>query len=193
LFNKIIQKMTKYFSKVIKIPKQISLYFFKNSILVFYNPLGFKTIKLKSSAVFLNEKNSLVLLKKFKNKSIFNKSVLNKTYESLIIKTYKSILNYYKKKLLLVGVGYKLMIIKTDNTVFLECKLGFSHSVYVNIPANVTIVVPKPSKIYILSQDYLAVSQLSALLKSLKSPDSYKGKGFRYDNEKLVLKVGKKI
>ena len=40
--------------------------------------------------------------------------------------------------------------------------------------------------------DKYRVGQVSAELKDLKRPDAYKGKGIRYENEYIKLKVGKK-
>ena len=182
-----------YFVKVIKIPKEIFIYSLKKSVLIFYSSLEVKAIKFNGSVTFLKHFNLLVLLKKFHNTNKFYKSPLYKSYETLFKKLCKSIRQFFKKKLLLVGVGFKLSLVKKDTLSFLECKLGYSHSIFLKIPRTVTITIPKPNKIYLLSPNFLILSQLASLLKTLKAPDCYKGKGFKYDYEKLVLKKGKKI
>jgi large subunit ribosomal protein L6 len=53
------------------------------------------------------------------------------------------------------------------------------------------IIILKPTLILFKSLDKNALNQFVASLRSLKTPDSYKGKGLRYVEEKITLKVGK--
>jgi large subunit ribosomal protein L6 len=43
----------------------------------------------------------------------------------------------------------------------------------------------------LIKKDKNSLNQFVASLRSLKTPDSYKGKGLRYVEEKITLKVGK--
>ena len=93
----------------------------------------------------------------------------------------------YVKKLILEGVGYKGDV----QGNMLNLALGFSHPVKVEIPAIVTVVSEKGTFTF-TSIDKEAVGSFSAKIRSLKKPEPYKGKGFRYDDEIIKRKQGKK-
>ena len=94
----------------------------------------------------------------------------------------------FKKKLNLVGVGYKCRI--QDNILYL--KLGYSHEIEYKIPQDLKIIVTKPDQIVILGIDKEHLNQISHTIKSYQKPDSYIGKGIIFENETLLLKEGKK-
>jgi large subunit ribosomal protein L6 len=60
-------------------------------------------------------------------------------------------------------------------------------------PKNLKIFCLKGNKLFILSNSYLLVTQIAAIIKTYKNPDPYKGKGILYATETLSLKDGKKI
>jgi large subunit ribosomal protein L6 len=93
----------------------------------------------------------------------------------------------YEKKLILEGVGFKSAV----NGNKLDMALGFSHPVNVEIPAGITATAEK-NVITISGIDKETVGQFSAYIRSLKKPEPYKGKGFRYDDEVIRRKQGKK-
>ena len=51
----------------------------------------------------------------------------------------------------------------------------------------------KSNTLFIVGDSYLFVTQIAALIKSLKVPEPYKGKGILYTTEKIILKEGKKV
>lgn len=93
----------------------------------------------------------------------------------------------FSKKLILEGIGYKSEV-KGDN---LALALGFSHPVSVPIPAGLKVTAEK-NLITISGIDKELVGQFAADIRALKKPEPYKGKGFRYDNEVIKRKQGKK-
>ena len=102
----------------------------------------------------------------------------------------------FSKDLDLVGIGYK--VDAKANAVTLA--LGYSHPIEFPIPKGISVKVEKQSRtiqnyvatITISGADKQLVGQLAADIRSLKRPDAYKGKGLRYANEAIKLKVGKK-
>ena len=94
----------------------------------------------------------------------------------------------FEKSLELVGVGYRAAL-KGQS---LSLQLGFSHEVDIAPPAGVTFVVPKQTEIKILGSDKQAVGQIAAVIRKLRPPEPYKGKGVRYSGEKVRRKEGKK-
>jgi large subunit ribosomal protein L6 len=93
----------------------------------------------------------------------------------------------YEKKLILEGVGYKSEVKGTD----LALALGFSHPVKVAIPEGLTMTAEK-NNLTITGIDKELVGSFAAKIRSLKKPEPYKGKGFRYADEVIKRKQGKK-
>ena len=94
----------------------------------------------------------------------------------------------FEKSLDLVGVGYRAAM--KGNALSLQ--LGFSHDVDIQPPAGVTFAVPKQTEIKISGADKQAVGQIAAVIRKLRPPEPYKGKGVRYAGEKVRRKEGKK-
>ena len=102
----------------------------------------------------------------------------------------------FSKDLDLVGIGYK--VDAKQNAVTLA--LGYSHPIEFPIPKGISIKVERQPRaiqnyvatISISGADKQLVGQIAADIRSLKRPDAYKGKGLRYANEAIKLKVGKK-
>ena len=97
------------------------------------------------------------------------------------------------KKLSLIGVGYKVFKIKSfiNNDLFLF-KLGFSHFIFFKVKkTNIDFFCLKNTKIYITG-NFFKIIYLSALIKSFRKPEIYKGKGIRFQDEKITLKPVKK-
>jgi large subunit ribosomal protein L6 len=93
----------------------------------------------------------------------------------------------FTKKLILEGVGFKSEV-KNGN---LDLALGFSHPVSMPIPEGLTVTAEK-NNITIHGHDKELVGSFSAKVRGMKKPEPYKGKGFRYDNEIIRRKQGKK-
>ena len=94
----------------------------------------------------------------------------------------------FEKTLELVGVGYRAAL-KGQS---LSLQLGFSHEVDVAPPAGITFVVPKQTEIKISGNDKQAVGEIAAVIRKLRPPEPYKGKGVRYQGETVRRKEGKK-
>jgi large subunit ribosomal protein L6 len=121
-----------------------------------------------------------------KGSDVFTRSLLG-TYASHIKNMIAGVSTGYEKKLILEGVGFKSAVSGTS----LDLALGFSHPVKVAIPAGLSVTADK-NLITISGIDKEQVGQFSAYVRSLKKPEPYKGKGFRYDGEVIRRKQGKK-
>lgn len=94
----------------------------------------------------------------------------------------------FTKVLEINGVGYKAAVSGNILTIF----LGFSHDIKFIIPKGVEVKCPKPTQIDIFGYDKQLVGEIAALIRSLRKPEPYKGKGVKYSDEVIVRKVGKK-
>ena len=93
----------------------------------------------------------------------------------------------YTRKMEIFGVGYRV-VAKGSN---LEFALGYSHPVLIEAPDGITFAVETPTKFSVSGIDKQKVGQISAVIRRLRRPDPYKGKGIRYEGEQVRRKVGK--
>lgn len=94
----------------------------------------------------------------------------------------------YKRKLELVGIGYKAEL-KNNKLLFLQ--LGYSHPILFSPPPEIQIEVPVPTQIIISGIDKQLVGAMAAKIRSFRKPEPYKGKGIKYDTEVIRRKAGK--
>lgn len=188
------------FSKryLIKIPKDISvLYCDEKMLLTFIGPLGEKSLKLKLKIFILKQKNHIIITKLPFIKMSGNEKKKLKAVQGTTIALIKQIILeisfVFSKKLIFIGVGYKAFPIKIFKNQVLQFKLGYSHQIYFKVSNNLNLHCIKTTTLFIFGNSYQNVSQISALIKSYKYPEPYKGKGILYENEKIVIKEGKKV
>lgn len=112
---------------------------------------------------------------------------------SLIFQFIEDSTKFVKKKLNLVGVGYKVLLNQTSFGSILHLKLGYSHSIFIKVPSEVTVISFKPTSLIIIGFCYYKVTRFASFIRSLKLPEPYRGKGVLFENETIVLKQGKKI
>ncbi len=94
----------------------------------------------------------------------------------------------YKRELEINGVGYRAQV--QGNKIALT--LGFSHAVEFELPEGITAEVDKKQVNLVLHGiDKQLIGQVAANIRSLRPPNAYKGKGIKYAEEILRIKVGK--
>ncbi len=93
----------------------------------------------------------------------------------------------FEKNLEINGVGYRAAV----QGKVLNLSLGFSHPVDIDIPEGIEIKVDNNTKLSVKGYDKQAVGDLSALIRSKRPPEPYKGKGVKYADEKIRRKAGK--
>jgi len=108
-------------------------------------------------------------------------------YRVLINNMVKGVTEGYSKTLTIVGTGYRAAM--TGKT--LNLTMGYSHPVDINPPAGISFEVPAPTTIVIKGIDKAAVGQVAAVVREVRPPEPYLGKGIRYEDEKVRRKAGK--
>lgn len=93
----------------------------------------------------------------------------------------------FTKSLEVNGVGYRVAKVG-ENLVFL---VGYSHPVQVNPPEGISFVVEGNNRVSVSGIDKQVVGQVAANIRSIRKPEPYKGKGIRYQGEKIRMKAGK--
>jgi len=92
----------------------------------------------------------------------------------------------FSKKLEINGVGFRVALAGTD----LKMQLGFSHEVVYHLPQGITAAVEQ-NTITISGISKQQVGQVAAEIRELKKPEPYKGKGIKYEGERIIRKSGK--
>nr|UAD87253.1 ribosomal protein L6 [Gracilaria pacifica] len=93
----------------------------------------------------------------------------------------------FEKKLQIQGIGYRSQL-QGKNLIL---NVGYSHQVTVEPPKNIVIEVENNTNITIKGIQKDKVGEIAAQIRRIRPPEPYKGKGIRYLNEKINLKVGK--
>jgi large subunit ribosomal protein L6 len=93
----------------------------------------------------------------------------------------------FERTLEINGVGFRAEV--RGKTLVLN--LGYSHPIEYAIPEGVKIAIDKAGLLQITGIDRQQVGQVAAKIRSFRKPDSYKGKGVRYQGETIRLKPGK--
>ncbi|MDW7674579.1 MAG: 50S ribosomal protein L6 [Bacillota bacterium] len=93
----------------------------------------------------------------------------------------------FTRNLELVGVGYRAS--KQGDKLVLS--VGYSHPVELTPDQGLEIEVPAPTKISIKGIDKQVVGAFAAKVRAVREPEPYKGKGIKYEGERIRRKVGK--
>ena len=123
----------------------------------------------------------------FKSNEDSDSGMLGTTYV-LMKNAMTDLVNGYGAKLKMVGVGFKANV----SGKFLRLYIGLSHDVIVAIPNGLSVVVEADVNIQIKGNDRAKVMQFARMIRDLKKPEPYKGKGIFLNDEKIVRKEGKK-
>ena len=112
-------------------------------------------------------------------------------YRALIHNMVVGVSEGYKKEMELVGVGYRA----TATGQVLELALGFSHAIYIKLPAEIKVEAKsernKNPLIILESADKQLIGQVCAKIRSFRKPEPYKGKGIKFVGEVIRRKSGK--
>lgn len=175
-------------NKTILLPQNLktSLFFINtDKFLVFKNLSNIKYVSVPISSSCSKKGDLLILSCNSSDSNLitqFNQFVIR------VDVAIKSLNNTYRGKLTLKGLGFRITLIENKK---IEFKLGFSHFIQLNIPQNLKIKTKK-NFIYLESNNSVLLGNFMHKIISLKSPDSYKGKGFWYKYQEKTLKALKK-
>lgn len=106
---------------------------------------------------------------------------------ALVANAVQGVSQGFTRSLDIVGVGFRAEVKGRE----LHMALGYSHPVVYALPKGIDVAVEKNTRLTVSGADRQQVGQVAAEIRGLRPPDPYKGKGVRYSDEKLKLKVGK--
>ncbi len=175
--------MSRIGKKLINIPQDIEVLINQNFVSV-----SGKNGKLDKT--FLN----LVKFEKIENNIIvsrINEDKFTKSYHglsrALLDNMIQGVNKKFQKILIAEGVGYKFQL--SNNKLILN--MGFTHPVEFDLEANLAIRLESATKLLIEGIDKEKVGLFAAKIRQVRPPEPYKGKGIRYEGEKIIRKAGK--
>jgi large subunit ribosomal protein L6 len=93
----------------------------------------------------------------------------------------------FSKMLELHGVGYRAQMQGQK----LVLQVGYSQPVEITPPPEITLAVEGTSRVMVEGISRELVGQVAADIRAVRPPDPYKGKGIRYQGERVRHKAGK--
>ena len=93
----------------------------------------------------------------------------------------------FTRKLEIVGVGYRAALQGKKLVV----SAGYSHQVEMDPPAGITFAVDGNTTVLVSGADKEVVGNEAAKVRAIRPPEPYKGKGIKYEGEKILRKAGK--
>lgn len=143
-------------------------------------PKGTLSAKFNPHITYETKGNELIC--KRPNDSI-NMKMNHGTARAIINDMVEGVTNGFTKSLEIKGVGYRGEMRGTD----LILHVGHSHEDVVH-PLNGVSIAIKQSIITVSGIDKQAVGQMAAMIRNVRKPECYHGKGIRYQNEVVVLR-----
>lgn len=146
--------------------------------------LGELSQELGDQVALAVEENKLVITRKNDDKPGRSQHGL---YRSLLNNMVKGVNEGFEKSLDIIGVGYRAS--KKGND--LEILIGYSNPVTVKAIDGISFDLPNQNLIVVKGIDKQKVGEVANMIRSIRKPEPYKGKGIKYKDEVIRRKVGK--
>lgn len=166
----------------IELPEKVSLKI-TNKVVVVTGPKGELSRKLPAGIEVETKDSQVSVITKRNDKK---SKALHGTYRALIANMVKGVTDGWTKKLELVGIGYRAEM--AGKTLVLN--VGYSHPVEIKSPEGITISTEK-TVVTVEGSDKETVGQVAAIIRKVRPPEPYKGKGIKYQDEVIRRKPGK--
>jgi large subunit ribosomal protein L6 len=180
--------MSRIGKKSISVPSNVSVEIGKDNVITVKGPKGTLSQKVEPAITVKLEDNQLVFDRLSEGK---DERALHGLYRALVNNMVVGVTEGFKKELELFGVGFKA----AHNSQILELSLGYSHSIYFQIPDEIKLhtetLKGKNPIITLTGIDKQLIGQISAKIRSLRKVEPYKGKGVRFVGEIVRRKAGK--
>ena len=155
-----------------------------NSVITVKGPKGTLTQNYHNRMNVVCENNVITVTRPSDEKEDRSLHGLTRT---LIYNMIVGVTEGYQKKLEVNGVGYRVAM----QGKALNLTLGYSHPVIVDAPEGITFETPDANTIIIKGINKQVVGETAAFVRSRRAPEPYKGKGIKYEGEKIRRKSGK--
>ena len=175
--------MSRIGRKPIQVPNGVNVNLDNNTITV-KGPKGTLSRELHKDMQISVENNEINGVRPSDNK--LHRS-LHGTTRSVVSNMVSGVTEGFSKNLELVGVGYRAS--KSGDKIVLN--VGYSHPVEITPEAGIEFEVASNTKITVRGIDKERVGAYAAKIRSVREPEPYKGKGIKYEGERIIRKEGK--
>lgn len=175
--------MSRIGRKPINVPAGVTVTL-DNSVITVKGPKGSLTRELHKDMKVSVAENEILIERPSDNKE--HRS-LHGTTRSVVNNMVIGVTEGYAKNLELVGVGYRAN--KTGDKLVLN--VGYSHPVEITPEPGIEFEVPSQTKITVKGINKERVGAYAAKIRSVREPEPYKGKGIKYEGERIIRKEGK--
>ena len=178
--------MSKIGQKILVVPQTVTVTV-EGNIVTIKGKEGMLTVELPQGITIEKgtDANTYAVVRRSDSKDLKS---LHGTMRTLIDNAIVGVEKPWEKRLEVVGTGFNVKMQGKD----LVFKVGYSHPVIYKETPNVTFAVDGNTKVIVQGRDKQLVGEIAHKIKMLKKPDAYKGKGIKYEGEKLRIKPGKK-
>ena len=176
--------MSRIGNKHLPLPAGVTVDVKEDSVLV-KGPKGELTVKVNHGITVKVEGTTLICERANDQKQVKQN---HGTTRANIANAVKGVSEGYKKTLEMKGIGYKAQMKGNDVVLW----AGYSHTVVITPEPGVKISLPSPTEIDVEGIDKQAVGQTAALIRAVRKPEPYLGKGIRYKGEYVATKEGKR-
>ena len=176
--------MSRVGNKVINLPEGVSINVNGTSVSV-TGPKGTLTRDF-SSLITINVNDKEVTVTRANDEK--HTKQLHGTTRALLNGMVEGVSKGFTKQLEIKGIGYRAQLKGND----IVLNIGYSHQVTINAVEGVKFEVPSQTEINVSGIDKQKVGQIAAVIRSVREPEPYGGKGIMYKGEKVRRKVGKK-
>ncbi len=176
--------MSRIGNKVIQVPAGVTVTISPENYVVVKGPKGQLEFQF-NEILSIHQENQQIKISR-PNDEIFTRKI-HGTTRALLSNMVTGVSTGFKKQLEIRGVGYRASL--QGNIVNLS--LGYSHPINLEIPAGLTVNIPKNTDIIIEGADKQVVGEFAAKIRSYRKPEPYLGKGIRYVDEYVPRKAGK--
>jgi len=175
--------MSRIGRKPIPVPAEVAVQIENNTVRV-KGPKGELQRDLHRDMIIKQIDGNLIVERPTENK--LHKSLHGLT-RTLLSNMVVGVTQGFQKNLELVGVGYRAS--KQGSKLVLA--VGYSHPVEIEPEPGLEIDVPAVTKINVKGIDKEKVGALAAVIRAVREPEPYKGKGIKYEGEFIRRKAGK--
>tara|TARA_Y100001968_G_scaffold318508_1_gene348812 strand:- start:3874 stop:4413 length:540 start_codon:yes stop_codon:yes gene_type:complete len=106
---------------------------------------------------------------------------------SLVANMVEGVTKGYSRKLEIIGVGSRAQV--KGKTLVVSA--GYSHPVEVEPPNGITFAVQNNTNVTVSGVDKELVGNEAAKIRAIRPPEPYKGKGIKFEGERITRKAGK--
>lgn len=176
--------MSRVGKKPIEVPANVTVTLGDKNAVTVKGPKGELTRVFNKDITITQEDNVLTLSRPSDSK---DHRTNHGTSRALLANMVTGVSEGFQRTLELVGVGYRAQLQGSK----LVLNVGYSHPVEFTPEDGVTVEVPANTKVIVKGIDKERVGALASNIRQVRPPEPYKGKGIRYEGEKVRRKEGK--